>query len=133
MSNKKEFNQISQNEARQRSIKTLSDRPNKKAYYGEGGLTAKALKERFDALPELGIEKTNEIISVLSSGEFAKYIAINTASQDNLYDFLALFKEATEKGENIANYIKIYYDKFGGAETSLSLVQVVNDLYSIFK
>ena len=128
MSNKKEFERITQNDTRVVSIKALSNQPNKKALYGEGGFTAEALKARFDAMPELGIEKINEIIESLPSGEFAKHIGINAAGEDNLHDFLALFKEATRNGVNIANYIKAYNNGLGGSK---SLKEIVDALYSL--
>lgn len=128
MSNKKEFERITQNDTRKVSIKALSNQPNKKALYGEGGFSAEALKARFDAMSELGIEKINEIIESLPSGEFAKHIGINAADTDNLHDFLALFKEATQNGVNIANYIKAYNNGLGGSK---SLKEIVDALYSL--
>lgn len=128
MSNKKEFERITQNDIRKASIKALSNQPNKKALYGEGGFTAEALKARFDEMSELGIAKINEIIESLPSGEFAKHIGINAADADNLHDFLALFKEATRNGVNIADYIKAYNNGLGGSK---SLKEIVDALYSL--
>lgn len=38
-------------ELREKSVSSLSDKPNSPSRYGEGGMTAKELKARYDALP----------------------------------------------------------------------------------
>lgn len=131
MSNKRTFEQITDSQARKASIETLSDRPNKTSHFGEGGLSAQQLKQRFDALPELSRKKINEIIAAFNTVEGAKYIGINAAEQDNLYDFLALFKAAERNGKNIADYIEILHDPIvGGKETSTSIKDIINEVCS---
>ena len=131
MSNKKTFEQITDSQARKASIETLSDRPNKTSHFGEGGLSAQQLKQRFDALPELSRKKINEIIAAFNTVEGAKYIGINAAEQDNLYDFLALFKAAERNGKNIADYIEILHEPIvGGKATSTSIKDIINEICS---
>lgn len=131
MSNKRTFEKITDSQARKASIETLSDRPNKTSHFGEGGLSAQQLKQRFDALPELSRKKINEIIAAFNTVEGAKYIGIDAADQDNLYDFLALFKAAERNGKNIADYIEMLYEPIvGGKETSTSIKDIINEVCS---
>ena len=132
MSNKRTFEQITDSQARKASIEALSDRPNKTSHFGEGGLSAQQLKQRFDALPELSRKKINEIIAAFNTVEGAKYIGINAAEQDNLYDFLALFKAAERNGKNISDYIEMLYEPIaGGKETSTSIKNIINEVCSV--
>lgn len=132
MSNKRTFEKITDSQARKASIETLSDRPNKTSHFGEGGLSAQQLKQRFDALPELSRKKINEIIAAFNTVEGAKYIGIDAADQDNLYDFLALFKAAERNGKNITDYIEILHEPIvGGKETSTSIKDIINEVCSV--
>ena len=128
MSSKKILSEISNFEIQKASIQSLADRPNNVSRYGDGGLTAEELKKRFDAFPRLAQEKINELIRVLSSEEASKYIGINNiAGKDNLFDFLALFDDATK--ESIAKYIQVLYTEESAAEAkSKPLDEVIADM-----
>lgn len=132
MSNKVKFEQISNADANGARISKLADRPNEQSYYGTGNLTAAELKARFDALPELNLEKINALIAAINSGEILKSISVDKADQDNLYDFLALFREnKTGKYKSIADYIKIYYERISDAQDgSYSISEAIKDIYN---
>lgn len=115
MSNKKTLAQMSESEAALAGISSLADRPNDASRYGDGGLTAKALKERFDALPNLVRQKFNEIATMLTAADAAKYITIgaeDNALGETLYDFLLLFGSRGDgaQDKNISDYIETLYD-----------------------
>jgi hypothetical protein len=105
------FSPITEAQIKKASIATLADRPNSISRYGDGGLSAQELKERFDAFPALVQKKINEIIEALASSNAAKYITLadNLTGKDNLYDFIMLFSGASESKKNIADYIYALY------------------------
>ena len=123
-------------EAKAAGISSLADRPNQTAAYGDGGLTAKALKERFDALPNLVREKFNIIADMLASEEAARYVTIGSADGrlgETLYDFLQLFGERGDgiSDKNISDYIEALYQMEGDEEArSYTLGEIILDIHS---
>lgn len=136
MSNKKELARVTPSEANKIGIVSLSDRPNAASRYGDGGLTAKALKERFDALPNLVREKFNIIADMLASEEAARYVTIGNADGrlgETLYDFLQLFGERGDgiSDKNISDYIEALYQMEGDEEArSYTLGEIILDIHS---
>ncbi len=133
----KTFSPISEAQIKKASIATLADRPNSVSRYGDGGLSAQELKERFDAFPALVQKKINEIIEALASGEAAKYITLNEKSnvlqRDNLYDFIALFSEDAGDNETIADYIEAFYTMDGEkTPDSYSIKEILADISARF-
>ena len=137
MSNKKTLAQMSESEAALAGISSLADRPNDASRYGDGGLTAKALKERFDALPNLVRQKFNEIATMLTAADAAKYIGLDgsVGGVDNLYDFLLLFGERGDgaQDKNISDYIEtLYQGEEEDEATSHTLRDIVQSIVSRF-
>jgi hypothetical protein len=58
-------------------ISKLADRPNQSSTYGEGGLSASALKTRFDALSKILRDDVKAIADTLSSSQAANYIGLD--------------------------------------------------------
>lgn len=56
---------ITQEEISKKCIGALPNRPNQSTRYGSGGLSPEELKNRFDALPRLSIDKINELIDCI--------------------------------------------------------------------
>lgn len=109
------------------NIKTLSDRPNVVSRYGDGGLSATQLKERFDGFPALNREKINQIIDALTGAESTKYLGIGTEALsefgvDNLYDLLVKMTTA-----EISNVLKALHATEKDAE---SKAYTLNEIFS---
>ena len=127
------FSSITEAQIKKASIATLADRPNSISRYGDGGLSAQELKERFDAFPALAQKKINEIIEALASSDAAKYITLadNLTGKDNLYDFIMLFIGASESKENIADYIyALYTYRNETSSESKNLQEIFDDIAS---
>ena len=137
MTNKKTLVQMTESDAALAGISSLADRPNDASRYGDGGLTAKALKKRFDALPNLVRQKFNEIATMLTAADAAKYIGLDgsVGGVDNLYDFLLLFGSRGDgaQDKNISDYIETLYQGEGdNEETSYTLREIVQSIISRF-
>ena len=134
MSNKKTLKEISPTEAARIGVSSLADRPNGASRYGDGGMTANALKERFDRLPNFVRDNFNSIVRMLASEEAPKYITIGDAESrlgETLYDFLLLFgaRGSGTNDKNISDYIEALYQREGESESvSLPLKDIVDDL-----
>lgn len=134
MSNKKTLKEISHTEAARIGVSSLADRPNGASRYGDGGMTADALKERFDRLPNFVRDNFNSIVRMLASEEAPKYITIGDAESrlgETLYDFLLLFgaRGSGTNDKNISDYIEALYQREGESESvSLPLQDIVDDL-----
>ena len=134
MSNKKTLTPFSDNDAKKIGVVSLADRPNAEARYGEGGLSAKALKERFDALPNKVRDEFKKIAEMLASKDAPKYITIGEEGADlgeTLYDFLLLFGKKGDgiTDKNISDYIQALYQKEGdGPATSCTLAEIITDM-----
>lgn len=132
MSNKLTIPQITAAEVTARGVVSLADRPNETSRYGDGGLSAKMLKERFDALPKFVGDSFNKIAAVLASPEFSKYVTLDDPRLgETLYDFLSLFgaRGSGISDRNISDYIETLYQREGDSESlSLPLRDVIADL-----
>lgn len=96
----KTIEKINENTIKSKGVQALANRPNSDgARYGESGLSAQQLKERFDRLPKEVIDKVNLIIEIFSGGEGLKYLQIkdeengmpngfDSSNIKNLYDLL---------------------------------------------
>ncbi len=73
---KKALKKITQREIAAKGVQALADRPNRKAAYGVGGLTAVALKLWFDKLATFLAGKINEIMDTMAAEDAASYIRI---------------------------------------------------------
>ena len=118
MSNKKTIPTISSSEASKMSVSALAVRPNDASRFGQGGLSAKALQEWFDKLPNLVKDKFNEIAQMLASTDAAKYITLggeDNALGETLFDFLALFGPRGDgiTDKNISDLIETLYQEEG--------------------
>ncbi len=133
MSNKQELSQISASDAKKLGVTALAVRPNDASRFGQGGLSAKALQEWFDQLPNFVIKHYNEIVKMLASSDAAKYIGIEALDADNLYDFLQLFGErgTGQNDKNISDYIQTLYTADGeSTEKSMPLNYIVANIAS---
>ena len=136
MSNKKVLQEMTLSEAKAAGVSSLSDRPNQASRYGDGGRTAKALKERFDALPNLVREKFNIIARTLATEDASKYVTIGVEGDqlgETLYDVLLLFgKRGTGLTDrNISDYIELLYQmKNDSTSKAYPLPDIINDLYA---
>ena len=132
---KKTFEKNTEAQVNAVNIKTLSDRPNVVSRYGDGGLSATQLKERFDGFPALNREKINQIIDILNGPESTKYLGIGTVETDalsefgvdNLYDLLV--KMTTS---DIADVLKVDYETAADAEARpYTLQQAISDIIDV--
>ena len=87
-------------EVKSTKISSLSDRPNAASEYGGEALSAKELKERFDALPEAIRGKFNELLGFMQEEDFAGEIKINLC---DTISTLADLVEAIKTGELAKN------------------------------
>ena len=117
------------------SVSALAVRPNDASRFGQGGLSAKALQEWFDKLPNLVKEKFNEIAQTLASAEAAKYIGTDALGVDNLYDFLLLFgpRGTGLNDKNISDHIETLYtpehsDTDDDPTASMTLKDIIADI-----
>ena len=107
------FKEITSVDLEKKTISELADRPNKVSAFGEVGLAAQQLKDRFDAFPEVVKDKINEIIKALNSEDATKYIKMPTAVKmgSSLYDFLSFFQgDASDEGGVIDDKICAKYE-----------------------
>ena len=131
---KKTFTEITANDAKKKGVTALALRPNDASRFGQGGLTADALKAWFDQLPKEIISKLNSVMKALNSSEGGKYIGIDApidAEVDNLHDFLALFGERGTglNDKSIADYIQTLYSEEGEAvAASRDLKTIIADI-----
>lgn len=61
------FEQIAESDIIAKSVASLRNVPGRGGTYGENGLTAQELKERFDALPKLAIERLHALLTYLDA------------------------------------------------------------------
>lgn len=79
---------ITATEVERASVENLGNRPNNKMGFGQSGLSAAELKERFTALAKLAINKVNEVIDAFGSDTeesdilSALYVAIQDETDD---------------------------------------------------
>ena len=143
------FKEITSVDLEKKTISELADRPNKVSAFGEVGLAAQQLKERFDAFPKVVKDKINEIVKALNSEDATKYIRLPSTVDmgSSLYDFLSYFKgDVSDEGGVIDDKICACYDSpydgkdgaqlgtlrevIGQIESDLEIVAANNDTNS---
>lgn len=67
-----DLNKITADEILENSVGSLNNRPNNLQRYGAGGMTPQQLKEWYDKLPVLAIEKINKILDSLGTTDIMK-------------------------------------------------------------
>lgn len=126
---------ITDAEFQKNSISALADKPNKVSLFGQGGLTAKALKEWFDLLPRLLAGRYNYVSDAFSGKDATKFIAIDESLKktfpdaQSLFDFFELwaFDQAVTGG--ICKHIyALYLDSTDKEWKTRSLVDIINSL-----
>lgn len=109
-------------------IENLSDRPNEVSDKGQGGLSARALKERFDAFPRVVKNKLNEIIALFNSGEYAENTKIPIDDIKTLSNFLSYFDPNVKK--DIGALICAMYKMRGDTENKkYTFSDIVSDIF----
>lgn len=78
------FEQIAEEDIKAKSVATLRTVPGRGGTYGENGLTAQDLKERFDALPKLAIARLNALLAHLE-----EYVGETENRLDDIDDTIA--------------------------------------------
>ena len=119
-----ELSDISKEELKAKGISSLATRPNAPSRYGEGGLSAEKLKERFDALADVLAKRINKIHAYLKASDLDENISITIGGVSRT---LAQFAEDLESGEAAAKYINVY-----NADAKKSLQTVINGILQNF-
>ena len=128
----KKLTKITDAEFQKNSISALADKPNKVSLFGQGGLTAKALKEWFDLLPRLLTGRYNSISDAFSGKDATKFIAIDDSLKksfpgvESLFDFLGLWAMDQAVSGGICRLIYVLYMEEGDEkEKPRSLDEIV--------
>ena len=114
-------------------ISDLSNRPNSTADAGDGGLTAKELKERFDEYPRIVMERLNDIIRAFNSDDATSYVKMPSNDLgESFNDFLKYFDP--NKKEDIGDLVCAEYMKeTDDAKNKYTLNAVLVDVASHIK
>lgn len=119
-----ELKDVEENELRARGVMSLATRPNAPSRYGEGGLTAEDLKEKFDGLARALAGRINTIHKYLRADDLAKNIKVDIyAEGENGIQTLAALAEAIESGV-AAKYFTVKV----GTNVSVSLQAAIDDI-----
>ena len=84
-------------------VSSLPTRPTAPAAFGGKGYTAKEMKEAFDRLPELAIERINDLIDDVGSGELAKSLATGITAAPTLANLLSDLESGS-----LASYMGVF-------------------------
>lgn len=84
-------------------VASLPTRPTAPAAFGGKGYTAKEMKEAFDRLPELAIERINDLIDDVGSGELAKSLATGITVAPTLAKLLSDLESGS-----LASYMGVF-------------------------
>lgn len=84
------------------SIAKLRTVPGRGTTYGENALSAEQLKQRFDALPLLAVQKVNEIIDAITSGVLAKTMALEGKTLSEIIEHLATDEQIADLADSVA-------------------------------
>ena len=84
-------------------VSSLPTRPTAPAAFGGKGYTAKDMKEAFDRLPELAIERINDLIDDVGSGELAKSLATGITAAPTLAKLLSDLESGS-----LASYMGVF-------------------------
>lgn len=130
MAEEKKFPSVSEAEKQGKGVGALADRPNLAATYGKGGLTAAELKNWFDGLASLIIEKYNGLGDDMQSGDATAYIGVpeDAAFPEGTASTLKDVLTGIVSGA-LAQYLVAYAKEGadGGAGTKVSLQSFVLD------
>ncbi len=115
-------------------ISDLSNRPNSKADSGDGGLSAKELKERFDKYPSIVMKKLNEIIRAFNSDDATSYVKMPSNDLgESFCDFLSSYFDP-EKKKDIGDLVCAEYMKENVVEQGkYTLNSILDDVASHIK
>jgi hypothetical protein len=123
--------EITQKEINERKVANLPTRPNNPRLYGGERLSPEQLKERFDALSLLAINRLNSLITMINDGKIADEIPVLTIGEgDDARTFT--ISELAEKvvDGSLPDIMKVYEGKTLRAllaESSLSPEIYVGD------
>jgi hypothetical protein len=110
-------------------VQALSDRPNSNTAYGEAGLTAEALKKRFDFVPGVLVEKVNEIIPLFNElAELTEPIAKGLADGN-----VAQELKVKDKDDKLASLQDVLIRLYKIDITTDTLDQLKRELVSIIE
>lgn len=96
----KQLDKITLQELQSLGVGALSDRPNSNDVFGRGEMNARALKQWFDQVPKLLIQKVNAVIDLLGQNDAAEYIRIllDSSGITTLQDLVDSFSNGTFAG-----------------------------------
>ena len=119
-----QLDDVTENELRAKGVISLATRPNAPSRYGEGGLTAEALKAKFDGLARALADRINNIHKYLRADDLAENIKVDiNAVGESGIQTLAALAEAIESGE-AAKYFNVEV----GANGYKSLQEALNGI-----
>ena len=129
MSEKKVLPDVSEQYVADNSVQKLEDRPNRSNQYGQSGLSANQLKERFDRLADTLAKNTRDVSKIFAGEDAGKYITVSGVDgYNNLYDLIA----AMLSGAFAAEVLKLYPDEMsstkGNNKDLKSLQGVINKI-----
>ena len=111
---------ITKKERETYGVSALATRPNAPSRYGEGGLTAKELKAKFDALSGILADRINKIHAYLKASDLDENINVTFSFGQKALSALASDLESGEA----AKYIKVHVN----AEATDTLQEVINGI-----
>lgn len=125
---------IKDSEIKEKSMSSVSTRPNSTGLYREQKMTPSELKERMDALALLAIDKINELICGMQvGGDVAKTIRFKNGEEGVEYSLEELFSMIFEP-EGLSNLLKTSIEiTENGEQKSLPLNTALNDIVSLAK
>lgn len=116
-----QLDDVTENELKAKGVVSLATRPNAPSRYGEGGLTAEALKAKFDSLARALADRINNIHNYLRADDLADKIKVDiNAVGESGIPTLAALADAIESGE-AAKYFTVRVD----AEEYMSLQEAI--------
>ena len=126
--------QIKNSDIEAKKVANLPSHPNAPKAMGGGGFTAQELKERYDALALLAIEKLNELISrltrTLGEGNLADEILTEISGQDGeLYTVSQVFSHITDG--TLATYLSVGEKSLDAAIDELTTRREVYNITNI--
>lgn len=104
---------ITTGEVAANGVSALRDAPNRRGGFGNNGLTAEGLKERFDKLPKLIVERLNALIDHIQSPNFAEEVTVGNGTLSTLLGDAKAYADALE--EELDKRLKYIETGFDGA------------------
>ena len=113
---------ITESEIAPLCIASLPTRPTAPTAFGGKGMTSTEMKEAFDKLPLLAIERLNELIDDITSGRINEAIPVTgTAKLSNMLELM----EGIENGA-LASAIKVF-----GSSLTITVGTILADIKKI--